>query len=67
MNYVFGEIQSLFITAGIENFERLPDDLSERGMFAIQFKSFNNFLEAAKIQGFNWNKSIYSFGKEKAR
>jgi type I restriction enzyme R subunit len=63
MNHVFGEIQSLFITAGIDDFERLPDDLSERGRFAILFKSFNNYLEAAKIQGFNWNKSTYSFGK----
>nr|MCU0337658.1 DEAD/DEAH box helicase family protein [Sediminibacterium sp.] len=63
MNYVFGEMQNLFITAGIENFERLPNDLSERGRFAILFKTFNNYLEAAKIQGFNWNKSTYIFGK----
>ena len=65
MNYVFCEIQNLFITAGIDNFERLPDDLAERGRFAILFKTFNNYLEAAKIQGFNWNKSTYSFGKGK--
>ncbi|QEK50926.1 HsdR family type I site-specific deoxyribonuclease [Pedobacter aquae] len=65
MNYVFGEIQNLFITAGIDNFERLPDNLSEIGRFAILFKTFNNYLEAAKIQGFNWNKSTYSFGKGK--
>lgn len=65
MNHFFNEIQNLFITAGIENFERLPDDLSERGRFAILFKTFNNHLEAAKIQGFNWNKSTYSFGKGK--
>lgn len=65
MNYVFGEIENLFRTSGIDNFERLPDDLSERGRFAKLFKSFNNYLEAAKIQGFNWNKLIYNFGKGK--
>lgn len=65
MNYYFSEIQNLFITAGIENFERLPFDLSERGRFAVLFKTFNNHLEAAKIQGFNWNKSTYPFGKGK--
>lgn len=67
MNYVFGEIEKLFITAGIENFARLPKDLSERGRFAILFKGFNNYLEAAKIQGFNWNKLKYDFGKGKNR
>ncbi|HAV02473.1 MAG TPA: DEAD/DEAH box helicase [Chryseobacterium sp.] len=65
MNFVFEQIIQLFQTAGIENFERLPDDVSERGRFAILFKTFNNYLEAAKIQGFNWNKSTYSFGKGK--
>lgn len=65
MNFVFEQITQLFQTAGIDNFERLPDDLSERGRFAILFKTFNNYLEAAKIQGFNWNKSTYTFGKGK--
>ena len=65
MNYVFIEIERLFQTAGIDNFEKLPDNLSERGRFAILFKTFNSYLEAAKIQGFNWNKSTYIFGKGK--
>lgn len=67
MNHVFGEIENLFRKAGIGNFERLPNDLSERGRFALQFKNFNNYLEAAKIQGFNWNRLIYSFGKGKGK
>ena len=65
MNRIFGEIENLFQKAGITNFERLPTDLSERGRFALLFKSFNNYLEAAKIQGFNWSKSTYTFGKGK--
>jgi len=67
MNYVFSEISQLFIRARIENFERLPDELSERGRFASLFKDFNNFLEAAKIQGFNWKKLQYEFGKGKSK
>jgi type I restriction enzyme R subunit len=63
MNFVFEQISQLFHKAGIDNFERLPDDLSERGRFAILFKDLNNYLEAAKIQGFNWSKSEYVFGK----
>lgn len=62
LNYLFSEIDSLFTTAVIFNFERLPDDLSERGRFAKLFKDFNSYLEAAKIQGFNWNRLEYEFG-----
>ena len=28
------------------------------------FKQFNEYLEAAKIQGFNWNKLEYQFGND---
>jgi type I restriction enzyme, R subunit len=67
MNFVFEQITQLFQTAGIDNFERLPDDLSERGRFAKLFKAFNNYLEAAKIQGFNWTTLTYEFGKGKGK
>lgn len=62
LNFIYNEIVSLFTKAGIKNFEKLPDNLSERGKFAKLFKDFNNYLEAAKIQGFNWNKLKYEFG-----
>lgn len=65
MNSIFDEISHLFVGAGIPNFEKLPNNLSERGRFAILFKVLNNFLEAAKIQGFKWSKPEYSFGKGK--
>lgn len=63
MNSVFEQIRQLFQSAGIDNFERLPSDLSERGKFAKLFGQFNSHLEAAKIQGFNWNKLEYVFSK----
>ena len=67
LNYLFGEINSLFTKARIFNFERLPDDLSERKKFAKLFKDFNSYLEAAKIQGFSWNKLQYEFGREPSK
>ena len=67
INFVFNEISQLFNTAGIENFERLPEGIPERGRFASLFKDLNDFLEAAKIQGFNWNKLKYVFGKGKGK
>ena len=63
MNAVFDEIKTLFDTAGIEDFKKLPDDLTERGEFAKLFRAFNTVLEAAKIQGFKWDKLAYPFGK----
>ena len=67
MNSVFEEIFHLFLAAGIENFEKLPVDLTERGRFAKLFKTFNDYLEAAKIQGFKWSQLIYEFGKGKQK
>ena len=54
LNTLFDEIHELFENAKISNFEKLPDDLSERGAFAKLFKKFNDTLEASKIQGFKW-------------
>ena len=60
MNHVFSEIADLFKTAGIPDFEKLPDERSERGKFAKLFKQFNLRLEAALIQGFSWKKRFYT-------
>ena len=55
LNSLYTEISELFKNAKIENFEKLPDDLSERAEFAKLFKKFNETLEASKIQGFKWS------------
>lgn len=59
MNDLFDEIEALFRSEGIENFEKLPDGNAERGRFSKLFKQLNNYLEAAKIQGFTWDKLSY--------
>lgn len=67
LNAIYEQISHLFMLAGIANFERLPDDRTERGRFAKLFKELNAYLEAAKIQGFKWNKLVYEFGKGKSK
>ena len=56
LNAIFGEITAIFDAAGITDFTKLPDDPTERAAFAKQFNQFNAVLEAAKIQGFAWEK-----------
>lgn len=70
LNEIFEDIKLLFNNAGVENFEKLPESLPERGRYAKLFKEFNTHLEAAKIQGFKWSKSEYditdAYGELKA-
>lgn len=64
MNSIFDEIAMLFKSAGVENFEKLPAEKSEKSKFAKLFKGFNAYLEAAKIQGFTWEKLSYPFTQD---
>ena len=66
LNELYDKIEALFRSAGVENFEKLPEDHTERGQFAKFFKRFHNYLEAAKIQGFTWNKRSYKGKRGKA-
>lgn len=61
MNSIYADIVQLFQIAQIENFEKLPDNLAERGKFASLFKDLNMYLEAAKIQGFKWSELTKEF------
>jgi type I restriction enzyme R subunit len=61
MNDIFVQISAIFNAAAIEDFMKLPNDLSERAAFAKSFQEFNKILEAAKIQGFSWEKAVYEF------
>lgn len=63
LNASFAEISAIFSAAGVNDFMKLPDDPTERAAFAKQFNQFNAVLEAAKIQGFTWEKAIYEFGE----
>ena len=67
INSLYEEIAELFANADEANFEKLPADSSICGQFAKLFKALNEHLEAAKIQGFTWDKLSYSFGVDKTK
>ena len=63
-NEVFGQIRHLFVAAGIEGFDRLPESEEACAKFAKLFKELTDTLEAAKIQGFTWDEAVYEFEHE---
>ena len=65
MNQIFADIARLFTVAGVPDFSRLPDDVDECGRFAKLFSILNDYLEAARIQGFTWAQQNYTFMKPK--
>ena len=64
MNASFAEISAIFSAAGIIDFAKLPDDFAARAAFAKQFNQFSAILEAAKIQSFTWEKTVYTLDKD---
>lgn len=60
MNELYKDIAELFSKSNIENFEKLPSDVSVCRKFAKDFKEFNAHLEAARIQGFKWEITSYT-------
>lgn len=66
MNFLYEQIRDVFEQAGVVNFEKLPPEMSERRKFAELFKQFNDYLEAAKVQGFSWKQLEYSFHNDES-
>lgn len=63
-NDIFDQIRNLFVAEGIDDFSRLPDSPAACAKFAKLFKELTDTLEAAKIQGFTWDKLEYEFEHE---
>ncbi|CRL64110.1 type I restriction endonuclease subunit R [Proteus penneri] len=61
MNTLMVDISELFVNAGVNDFEKLPDDIEACAKFAKLFNTFNQHLEAAKVQGLHWDQLVYSF------
>lgn len=61
INALYSHIKEVFESFGIMNFERLPESRESRNMFAKDFSALTHTLEAAKLQGFSWEKSHYEF------
>jgi type I restriction enzyme R subunit len=54
-------IKTLFEAEGIEYFSKLPQAKASRNKFASEFCDMTKHLEAAKMQGFSWEKDEYEF------
>ena len=67
MNLCYREIAYMFERAGIEDFASLPAEDSVRARFAREWRNLNAFLDAAKMQGFTWNKKRYKWTTEDGR
>jgi len=56
INTAYAQIQLLFKTAGIKDFSKLPEEKDVQGQFSKLFKELNRHLNAARVQGFTWDK-----------
>lgn len=65
LNVIYMDISEVFKSSGVSDFTKLPNDHAEKAKFAQLFKDFNHHLDAAKLQGFNWEQDIYTFNDEK--
>lgn len=61
INQAFITIEQLFKAEGIEYFATLPQAEASRKKFAKEFCEMTKRLEAAKMQGFLWEKTEYEF------
>lgn len=64
LNVIFMDISEVFKSSGVSDFTKLPNDHAEKAKFAQLFKEFNHHLDAAKLQGFNWEQGTYTFNDE---
>lgn len=65
MNSTFKEILAVFKEAGVEDLSKLPDEVPARAKFAKLFRDFSTYLQAAKLQGFMWGKTVYSCAEDR--
>lgn len=61
INTTYKEIKELFTSEGIKDFEKVPDDNAVSAKFVSLFNDFNVYLDAAKVQGFLWDKEVYIY------
>ena len=61
INQAYRTIEQLFKAEGIEYFSTLPQAEASKKKFAKEFCEMTKKLEAAKMQGFLWEKAEYEF------
>lgn len=64
INQLFDEIKELFQSENMADFSRLPENNAVKAKFAQLFCKLTLRIEAAKIQGFTWTKSVYEYEED---
>lgn len=64
INQKFEEIKEIFENNDIKNFEKLPEAQEDRNMCAKLIAEMTHLLEAAKLQGFTWDKNEYELSQD---
>lgn len=59
MNLTYQDMVAVFKSADVPGMDRLPKDVPSRAKFAKLFREFATYLQAARIQGFRWEKTEY--------
>lgn len=59
MNLTYHDMVTVFKSADVPDMDRLPKDVPSRAKFAKLFREFATYLQAARIQGFRWEKTEY--------
>lgn len=59
LNALYGQIEEVFKQGGAEGFATLPNEDAHKAKFASLFNEFNEYLNAAKVQGFSWDTLEY--------
>ena len=60
INFKYNEIITMFEDKCINNFDHNFEDDDWKKEFAKRFVEMTKYIEAAKIQGFNWNEKTYT-------
>lgn len=58
INELFKEISEVFISAGIDNFEKIPQTMGEQAMFAKLFVELHQTIMCARLQGYKWGQPV---------
>lgn len=61
INDTFADITAIFAAEQVESFKTLPEDKPACQAFAKNFNELQGLLDAAQIQGFNWETTTYHF------
>lgn len=64
MNDLYKQMKQIFDIDGISNFESTPTISEDKMKFVQLFNTFNQYLNAAKLQGFVWNKLEYQYEED---